>query len=153
MRRAERLPEPVHRGNGRGGWLRRWWHKRPLETQEKHALDTFAMHTKEEAKQVSDHETKQASRLKFAHAHQRILPEDLPQNYEPDEVYRGLDEYVAARRSVRRKEQRMNRRSVSHDSDSDSSHSSSSDSSSGPQVISRIRALFADSSDSSSDSE
>ena len=150
---AERLPEPVHRGNGRGGWLRRWWHKRPPETQEKHALDTFAMHTKQEAKQVSDQETKQASRLKFAHAHQRILPEDLPQDYEPDEVYRGLDEYVAARRSVRRKEQRMNRRSASHDSDSDSSHSSSSDSSSGPQVISRIRALFGDSSDSSSDSE
>ncbi|WFD26823.1 hypothetical protein MNAN1_001812 [Malassezia nana] len=105
------------------------------------------------------------TKLKFAHPSVRLHPDDLPFDYEPTEIYRGLDTYVSARRATRRKKRRearrMHRRVNQEDDatedarkdeteyDSDSSSSSSDDS--GPMVISRLRALF-DSSDSSSSS-
>ena len=110
-------------------------------------------------KQHDDHHAR-TTRLKFAGTHIRLHPEDLPHDYEPGEVYRGLDEYIAARRSARRRAHRLRRTSGTResernqDSDSDSdSDSSDSDSSNGPQVISRLLSLFGDNSDhSSSDS-
>lgn len=101
--------------------------------------------------------------LTFANTSVRLHPDDLPPEYEPTEIYRGLDEYVSARRAVRRikrREARRIHRNEDVDSaddrgkedgdDSDSSSSSSDDN--GPMVISRLRALFGDSSDSSSSS-
>ena len=46
-------------------------------------------------KQHDDHHAR-TTRLKFAGTHIRLHPEDLPHDYEPGEVYRGLDEYIAA---------------------------------------------------------
>lgn len=90
-------------------------------------------------------------KLKFAASNVRFHPEDLPYAYEPADVYRGLDEYIHARRAARHAQRRAQRRiDLGKDSDDDSDDSSSS-SSSGPQVISRLRAFFADSSDSDSE--
>lgn len=104
-------------------------------------------------------------RLKFANTSVRLHPDDLPPEYEPTEIYRGLDDYVSARRAARRSKRREARRIHRHgnedgdsadDSDkedgNDSDSSSSSSDDNGPMVISRLRALFGDSSDSSSSS-
>lgn len=162
MRRTERPPEKAVEQQQqqptpakRSGVLRRWWTKAEPARQsheEVHALDTFTELTQEK-QTPGKTDTKH---LKFANTHARFLPEDLPLDYEPDDEYRGLDEYVTARRNARRKERRLRRLSSMHgadsDSDSDTSSSSSDLSTSGPQVISRLRALFGDSSDSSSSS-
>ena len=129
-------------------------------TQEKFPHTTFAMQEAHASplteKQHDDHHAR-TTRLKFAGTHIRLHPEDLPHDYEPGEVYRGLDEYIAARRSARRRAHRLRRTSGTResernqDSDSDSdSDSSDSDSSNGPQVISRLLSLFGDNSDNSS---
>lgn len=115
---------------------------------------------------VQGESAKMKTQLKFAHPSVRLHPDDLPPDYEPTEIYRGLDTYVSARRAARRskrREDRRMRRHLNHEGnttddtrkdeagyDSDSSSSSSDDS--GPMVISRLRALFGDSSESSSSS-
>ncbi|WFD41869.1 hypothetical protein MPSI1_000505 [Malassezia psittaci] len=108
-------------------------------------------------------------RLHFANLNAaQIRPEDLPPGYDPSENYRGLDDYVNARRNERRRIRRQDRRSKlahlqhkrSSDEESYSSDSStsSSSSSSAPLGMARLRAFFgydseSSSSSSSSDSE
>ncbi|WFD30288.1 hypothetical protein MSPP1_001305 [Malassezia sp. CBS 17886] len=103
-------------------------------------------------------------RLHFANTRLRVRAEDLPEHYEPGEVYRGIDSYVSARRMQRRKERRQGRRTPHSaqrpageesdggaDSDASSLSSSSSASSNALQSgLARIRALFGDDSGSSS---
>lgn len=104
-------------------------------------------------------------RLTFAHTSVRLHPDDLPPDYEPTDIYRGLDQYVSARRTARRTKRRELRRLHKRDDDdedsaldtekdagNDSDSSSSSSEDNGPMIISRLRALFGDSSDSSSSS-
>ncbi|WFD05779.1 hypothetical protein MVES1_001113 [Malassezia vespertilionis] len=91
-------------------------------------------------------------RLQFAHAHMRVHPQDLPYEYDPDELYRGLDSHVTAHRTRRRQERRKAPRLDTDDedaSDSSTSSSSSNESNAAAHAFSRIRALFGDDSDSS----
>ncbi|WFC94301.1 hypothetical protein MBRA1_000930 [Malassezia brasiliensis] len=110
------------------------------------------------------HTPKAMRKLQFANIDAaRIHPEDLPQDYDPDDNYRGLDAYVNARRAERRRLRRAERRMMlanlhrrhafddELDSD-DASSDSSSSSSEGPLGIARLRALFGHDSDSSSSS-
>lgn len=110
------------------------------------------------------HTPKAVRKLQFANIDAaRIHPEDLPEGYDPDENYRGLDAYVNARRAERRRVRRAERRMMlanlhrRHSSDDefdsdDASSDSSSSSSEGPLGIARLRALFGHDSDSSSSS-
>lgn len=135
------------------------WFRRPTPREqptERIPLSDITSSSRSPA-QEGQEDTKTAaknSRLKFATTAARLHPDDLPDDYEPTEVYRGLDEYVHARRVARRRARRMRtrHRDDAEDSDSDSGSSSSSASSDSSGPIARLRAFFGDSSDSSSSS-
>lgn len=108
---------------------------------------------------------KPARQLQFANTAVSFRPEDLPEEYEPGDEYRGLDAYLAARSTQRRQKRRQERRAAlaqsqfarrrTEESDSDSDHSSSGSSSSSQTAqggMARLRALFGDSDSSSSSS-
>lgn len=102
----------------------------------------------------------QSSRLHFAPQQAHIHPDDLPEDYEPSEIYRGIGDYVTARRKKRHQDRRsllrgsLQRSSQDSDNDSDDTSSSSSSTTAAAHVLgfSKLRALFGDSSSSSSES-
>ena len=108
-------------------------------------------------------------KLQFAPEELRVRREDMPPDFDADDLYRGLDGYLEARRIERHRRRRAQRRQALRESRTQSRHSdsgSSSDSDSHASTsssstnfvaayipgISRLRALFGDSDSSDSES-
>ena len=128
---------------------------------------------------ASNAESSASAHLHFAPEAHRVRRTDLPPDFDADDIYRGLDQYLEARRIGRREARRIQRRErqasarspnvvdagvstapqesqddAQDDSGSDSDSSSSSSASVAAYIpgISRLRALFGDSDSSSSSS-
>lgn len=151
-----------------GCWKRKFLRHRTKRTSlsnEKPGTELEAPNPPLTEKVAARHTPKAARRLQFVNTTTRVRPEDLPDGYDPEDDYRGLDAFVAARSSERRRLHRQERRSrlsqlhqrrnQDDASDSDSASSDSSSSSSSNTVITgigRLRAFFGADSDSTSTS-